>query len=68
MISKSLSRKNYRYLYLKTIFASNASERFLLNIYGDIAISECVLYIVSTINDKYEFKVHRKDSITNIYI
>ena len=68
MISKSLSRKNYRYLYLKTIFASNASERFLLNIHGDIAISECVLYIVNTINDKYEFKVHRKDFITNIYI
>ena len=38
------------------------------NFLGTIRIHVLEVNIVNTINDKYEFKVHRKDFITNIYI
>ena len=37
------------------------------NFLRTIRIHVLKVNIVNTINDKYEFKVHRKDFITNIY-
>ena len=37
------------------------------NFLHTIRIHVLKVNIVNTINDKYEFKVHRKDFITNIY-
>lgn len=54
-----VDKKDVR-LQLKTNHFGNDSCRKLLNILDSS--------ITNSINDKYEFKVHRKDPITNIYV
>ena len=38
------------------------------NFFGTIHIHVLKVNVINTVNDKYEFKVHRKDFIINIYI